>query len=502
MALVCGIVVIGCEDSTSNSTPHSTPHSIVITGIPAEYDHDRVSIVLWDDEPGVSEDGELDAVLVAKGRGLISGDSATVELKDPNGADWDGSGRHHLQMSLDRTFHHTDGLFFVYADSKTFEELDIKESDPIEEIDAKLPTWHIDGTLSQIPFTAFDLFHELPELEEEPNYNELTGAVPAYRDWMKLLVSGGQQERGTSPVPNAKNLPNTNLANWMSRVPNSKSLKDMAIPGTHDSATFGVLRVETITGIIAEWAKCQRNESTFRRQLDDGIRAFDIRIGPDGWLTHGGIDCFVKLADTIDVFIKFLNEHPTETILACLRYENGVRSEYKKWCAPAFQGSRAGYWYLQNKIPTMREVRKRIVLINGNDDTGKPGLWLKDFEIQDDYDWGNGGQSAITRANGKADKIHEFIINTNNRKHSDSKMLFNFWNHQANAFVPIEWYANKINSLMWGWYWGNYPRGVQLMDYYWSGNVNRIIHSPVNEVDSPPWTTAAVGLKDGLIELQ
>lgn len=502
--LMFGITVIGCEWNESDS---STPHSIKITGIPSEYDHDRVSIVLWDDKPGISEDGELDAIVVATGRGRISGDSATIELKDPTGANWDGIGPHHLQMSLDQIAHRTDGLFFVYAAGKTFEELGIKESDPIEEIDAKLPAWHIDGTVSEIPFTAFDFFHELPELEEEPdsdaiaaylNYTDVANfgvANIGVANWMKILVSPSYEEKPViKDPPHAAQLYNIDRARWMSKVPNSKRLSDMAIPGTHDSATFGIKSYELVTEVIAEWAKCQRDESNFKRQLEDGIRAFDIRVGTDGWLTHGGIDCWVKLTEAIDVFTQFLDAHPTETILACLRYESGTRSHYKQWVASAFEGKRAGYWYLENRIPTLGEVRKRIVLINGNDDTGKPGLWLRDFETQDDYDCGTWAQSGETRADMKGQKIVRFIEDTaagkfDTKDPTHNKMLWNFWNHQANAFITIEWYANAINSFMWGRWWGGiYPRGVQCMDYYWHGNVLRVIHSPVNEIQTPPWS--------------
>jgi 1-phosphatidylinositol phosphodiesterase len=484
-ALVIGIVLIGCGE---DSTPESTPHSVKITGIPAEYDHDRASIVLFDDNPGMVGD-KIDAIVVAQGRGLISGDSATIELKTPNGADWDGSGPHHLQLSLDRTTHHADGIFFIYTDSKTFEDLGITEDDSIEDIDSKLPTWHIDGTESEIPFTAFDFFHELPEMKTEPDGSSTTSLFFSdSANWVKILASKAPSKPNVQPVPPYA----INTTNWMSGVPDSKSIKDMAIPGTHDSATFSFPdQGRIINEVIEEWAKCHYDSDNFRAQLNDGIRFFDIRVGPGGGgLTHGEINLLVttipiytnqNLYDTIDVFIQFLREHPSETILVLLRNENGS-SNYKSICAPAFSGSRASYWHLSEAIPTLGSVRGKMVLINSHD-SGKTGIRFYDQIMQDFYNIGTWDQTPGTRAAAKAQFILGYIEVVRESDPFD-RLFLNFWNHQANAFVPIRWYASEINDWMSRLMPKNtYPQGIQIMDYYWRDNVKRVIESPVNSLN-------------------
>jgi 1-phosphatidylinositol phosphodiesterase len=232
--------------------------------------------------------------------------------------------------------------------------------------------------------------------------------------------------------------------------------------------------------------KCQYSSKDIAQQLNDGIRALDIRVGHNGYLYHGDFYTGVHLNEVIDACINHLKAHNTETILVMLSWE-GVGeptyhlSDYQSWCNSAFTGSRADYWHLSSVIPVLGDVRGKMVLING-DNTGKPGLALGSFIRQNDWDVGHWYQTPNDRANQKYDLIVDFNNRTKAGGNGTSAMLMNCWNKQFNFGVSVEWYADKINGWMWSDKWGtcNYPRGIQSMDFYRGENVNYIINSSVN----------------------
>ena len=63
--------------------------------------------------------------------------------------------------------------------------------------------------------------------------------------------------------------------------------------------------------------------------------------------------------------------------------------------------------------------------------------------------------------------------------HNANRILYNGWNKQFNVGASVQWYADKINGTMNQWWYGTryYSRGIQLMDFYWQGNVDQIIRS-------------------------
>lgn len=66
------------------------------------------------------------------------------------------------------------------------------------------------------------------------------------------------------------------LTDWMSKLPASTRLSSLSIPGTHDSGTYA------FSGPEGPWVWTQ--EKTFTKTLEEGCRAFDIRLGPEYFL--------------------------------------------------------------------------------------------------------------------------------------------------------------------------------------------------------------------------
>lgn len=124
---------------------------------------------------------------------------------------------------------------------------------------------------------------------------------------------------------------NINFSEWMREIPNTRTLAEISIPGTHDSGTF---RLED--PIKSVWAKTQEHD--FRYQMDHGVRFFDIRgrVTDDNTIVlhHGPVYLYVTLLQFINEARAFLESHPSETIIMSLKEEYdpmpGARESFAK----------------------------------------------------------------------------------------------------------------------------------------------------------------------------
>ena len=154
------------------------------------------------------------------------------------------------------------------------------------------------------------------------------------------------------------------MNDWMKSIPDDFVLSEINIPGTHDSAT----KIVDFSYI----SKCQN--STISEQLEMGVRFLDMRVKKTGdklILVHGMAKCrnpashkeFLFLDQVISDCERFLFENPSETIIFSIKRDAGAGDEetfdlfYENYLDTDF-------WYLENRIPTLGEVRGRIVLFN------------------------------------------------------------------------------------------------------------------------------------------
>lgn len=155
------------------------------------------------------------------------------------------------------------------------------------------------------------------------------------------------------------------MNNWMIDISDTTKISDINIPGTHDSCTFKVQ--------FSFLAKCQNQ--AIREQLNAGIRFLDIRVEKIGGqlkLVHDIADCKnpekpgknLYLEDVINDCKGFLSENPSEVILMSYKRDDGANQE------EAFDVFFENYlindpvWYTENRIPLLKEVRGKIVLLN------------------------------------------------------------------------------------------------------------------------------------------
>jgi len=153
-------------------------------------------------------------------------------------------------------------------------------------------------------------------------------------------------------------------SNWMKHMMNSissKPLCQVAIPGTHDSATYkwnkelgaspdndatsrlqdklefgrGIIRkigsklTDGILHVVYE-RLCRCQDMSILQQLKCGIRYLDLRVAraPNGsFYTCHGVFC-VALTEVFDEVTKFLQEHPKEIVLLDFNHFYGMEKEH------------------------------------------------------------------------------------------------------------------------------------------------------------------------------
>lgn len=154
---------------------------------------------------------------------------------------------------------------------------------------------------------------------------------------------------------------------WMRYVDDNKFLDELSIPGTHDSGTCSV---DNDTEPQSSQVKCQQDY--IPTQLLEGIRYFDIRLGKgdNPGICHGDFYLFKKdgyylhLSDVIGYFKTFLNEHPSEALIMLVSRGNDEATDESVTTAFAnVMGNNSDLFYTSSHVPTLNEVRGKIVLL-------------------------------------------------------------------------------------------------------------------------------------------
>lgn len=157
------------------------------------------------------------------------------------------------------------------------------------------------------------------------------------------------------------------LESWMSKLKDKSPLSALSIPGTHNSPTH-------YTALPS--VRCQA--VSVREQLDNGVRFLDIRVQPedpddlskDGLLlVHSafpisltGNKYFRDLVNEVD---SFLDQNPSETVIISLKREGTGKAtdqQFSKILKQHYAGD-TNRWFTEPRIPTLGEVRKKIVLM-------------------------------------------------------------------------------------------------------------------------------------------
>ncbi|KAK4193516.1 putative 1-phosphatidylinositol phosphodiesterase precursor [Podospora australis] len=161
------------------------------------------------------------------------------------------------------------------------------------------------------------------------------------------------------------------LSSWMNHIGSSLPLSSLSIPGTHNSPTCYVALPSV---------RCQAVSVT--EQLLNGVRFLDVRVNvpehaqhtsqpPDLALVHSAFPIALSgpkyFHHLLDKVYAFLETHPSETVLMSIKREGtgkGTDQHLSKILRKHYvSDERWHYHHARGKIPTLGEVRGKIVLV-------------------------------------------------------------------------------------------------------------------------------------------
>jgi 1-phosphatidylinositol phosphodiesterase len=246
----------------------------------------------------------------------------------------------------------------------------------------------------------------------------------------------------------------TQHPNWMSWVPDATRLSALSLPGTHDTMAY-----QSYGGSLT-----QTQSLDLRKQLDAGIRALDIRcrhIDNSFTIHHGVVYLHVNFDDVLRTTIQFLNANPSETVVMRVKKEHTEENVTRSF-AQTFEAYRnnpayRSYIWTGNQVPSLGEVRGRIVILDGFEN-GAYGISWNSIDLQDDWT-----VSTIFDIDDKWDKVRAHLGKTN--AGPASTLFANFLSGSSAAAHPYTVAGGDGLSI----------RGVNdfAIDHLVAGNVQR-----------------------------
>jgi len=257
--------------------------------------------------------------------------------------------------------------------------------------------------------------------------------------------------------------------NWMSFIGDQRPLNFMSIPGSHDA---GALYNYDLP-IIGTVTYAQTQNKSIKDQLNFGVRFLDIRCKNDSngnfQIFHGSTDQKQTFDSVLNTCKEFLKNNPSETIIMSVREENsssGGDRFYKDFMAYSNKSEYENLFYLDNYIPTLGEVRGKIVLIRRFYSESKCGINTYSSAI-----WPDNAMTSTINSDGvkfyfqdaytvksNAEKFQQ-IFDTNELSKDEKKLsrdkrmfYFNFTSGQTGSGNKIKNVSNYINPKLIDYY--------------------------------------------------
>lgn len=230
-----------------------------------------------------------------------------------------------------------------------------------------------------------------------------------------------------------------NKTEWMKSLHDTIPLCKISISGTHDSgATRGGCMVKTQRINITE-------------QLERGIRAFDIRLKRRGdklGLYHSFVfQGTYWEEDILPTFIRFLQEHPSETLIVSLKKEGGEHSDYASLLSTSLRDSIYQPYFVFDFNPslTLEDCRGKI-------------LFLHRTPMMDDYPgvacigWADNKTTQLTLRNKDGREGYAFLQDEyqyKSHKEAEKKVkacITNFENIAAEPAISFRWGISFVSA--------------------------------------------------------
>lgn len=261
---------------------------------------------------------------------------------------------------------------------------------------------------------------------------------------------------------------------WMKDISDTTLLKDLSIPGSHD--TLALYSIGDLAG------KCQDLKLT--SQLNAGVRFLDIRLKNDnGTLRgcHGFIDQRITFEKVEKQLEKFLDNHPSETILVSIKKEDGSLDGFEDALKEVIDPS---HWILDHLPLTLGSARGKAILFSRYADST--------IGVPCENGWVDGGneesKTIFTLPNGILVQDH-YCLNNVEDKISEIKetlelsplstsLTFNFFSGYLRSYFPPSYavsVAKPINEKIGEIVENRSKTGVCIMDFVTTDLASKIV---------------------------
>lgn len=179
----------------------------------------------------------------------------------------------------------------------------------------------------------------------------------------------------------------SSTARWMKKYPDSTLLVDMNLPGVHDTQTWNyslatqqeLEHVRAIGGnavAAPEVYRCQ--DQPIIAMLNAGVRVFDLRVAFDPtnstlvfWHSQALQSETATMEDVLFGYYKWLDDHPSETIMLSFNYEgstqryahNDAAFQLAVFNALTTPAAKKYFVQTQNEFGTLGAARGKITLL-------------------------------------------------------------------------------------------------------------------------------------------
>ncbi|KAF8598700.1 PLC-like phosphodiesterase [Ceratobasidium sp. AG-I] len=272
-------------------------------------------------------------------------------------------------------------------------------------------------------------------------------------------------------------------ADWMGNLPDTLALSQVTIPGTHDScSTFDAFDFP-----LNLWLACQSSGRGIPWQLNAGVRFLDLRCRWDTdkhqvLICHDDFDTKITLDEVIDSTLQFLHVHSREAVIVSIKPEGKSTSApntnvFADAIGRTIKTNQAD-WYLDAHIPSLGQIRGKIILFRRYDDTDATylsstgsigGLHLPDFPSP------------------SSDIVPQDIYNPSRTDKDVNKAYDDKWAAIVDLFTrasseaashPL--YLNFISGYLNSSIWDGF---IRRMPYHFAGVMNDRLYSYLNQFD-------------------
>ncbi|MEB4814617.1 phosphatidylinositol-specific phospholipase C domain-containing protein [Bacillus thuringiensis] len=229
--------------------------------------------------------------------------------------------------------------------------------------------------------------------------------------------------------------------NWMGRIPDSRRISELSIPGTHGSmALHG-----GVAGTIGDIAINQT--MNLETQLNSGIRYIDIRCRHHHnnlAIHHGQIFQHAFFGShVLEPVISFLRRNPRETILMRVKEEynpTGNTRTFSETFESFWSPNQRYFWTPTSSNPTLGEVRGRIIVLQDFPS------WHRIFGIH----WGQLNIQDRWHVAGNLDIYNKWIAVKNhfsNAMNNRNRISVNHLSGTGGAGAPRPWFLASGYSV-------------------------------------------------------